>query len=333
MFNTWNIIRTLLFQLDAEDVHVLTIKSLKFLSYVLPTIKPNTRASVDVLGLHFPNPLGLAAGFDKDGEAIPIWQALGFGFVEVGTVTAIPQLGNSRPRLFRIPTQAALKNSMGFNNAGAAALSTRLHKLKAKNVIKIPVGINIGKSKVVPLENAPQDYCKAFQYVEDVADYVAINISSPNTPHLRDLQSTEMIKYLLDKLLTLNARRSKPVPVLVKLSPDLIEDVLIQCSKTALDCGAQGLILANTSTSTGLLSHVPGGISGLPLRERANAMVHTIRSVVNQQALIIGVGGISSPIDAQQRLASGATLIQTYTGFVYGGPSFAKSVTSYLKER
>jgi dihydroorotate dehydrogenase len=327
MLIPWKTIRSLLFRLDAEDAHSLAIKYLKILSKALPATSPNISSPVEVFGVQFPNPLGLAAGFDKDGEAILAWQRLGFGFVEAGTVTAHPQQGNPRPRLTRIPEHYALKNCMGFNNAGAKALGIKLQKLRDKEIVNIPIGINIGKSKIVSNEEVIQDYCKSFSYIKDVADYVAINISSPNTPSLRDLQTANMIKKIMDALMELNR---KQVPILIKLSPDLDDDTLISCAIGAIDCGAQGLILANTSTSTGLMPNMSGGVSGQPIRERANSTIKLIRTAVSDKIPLIGVGGIIDHNDANERIKSGATLIQAYTGFVYGGPSFAKDIIRQL---
>lgn len=290
---------------------------------------------VELAGLRFPNPVGLAAGFDKDGRAVRGLEALGFGFIEVGTVTWYPQPGNPRPRLFRLPADQALVNRMGFNNKGAEALAERLSALPSRS---IPIGVSIGKSRRTPLDDAVEDYLRSFTRLYPLADYFAINVSSPNTQGLRALQAERPLDQLLGALRRANeelAGGAALKPVFVKVSPDLsdgeLEDVVGVCQAH----GAAGLIATNTTTTReGLRTKVTetGGLSGRPLRERALRMVSFIRARAPELA-IIGVGGIFDGSDAFDMLRAGANLVQVYTGFVYRGPSVARSINLELLQR
>jgi dihydroorotate dehydrogenase len=296
-----------------------------------------------VFGLRFPTPIGLAAGFDKNAVAVPALAALGFGFVEVGTVTRHAQPGNPRPRLFRLPADEALINRMGFNNVGAATVAERL---AAMPPVAVPLGVSLGKSKVTPLENAADDYLTSLDLLYPYGDYFAVNVSSPNTPGLRQLQERD---YLDALLVALQARlselakrdgRAAPKPLLVKVAPDLDEAALDEIVAVALACNASGLIAVNTTidrsglsananVSESLRSQV-GGLSGRPLHARAVAVVRHLHRVAGARLPIVGCGGIFMPDDAKRMLDAGATLLQLYTGFIYEGPLIARRLAAAL---
>jgi dihydroorotate dehydrogenase len=294
---------------------------------------------VRALGLEFPGPLGLAAGFDKDARATRGLGALGFGFVEVGTVTAQAQPGNDRPRMFRLTADRALVNRMGFNNAGAAAAAARLRR-RSGGVI---VGVNIGKTKVVPAAEAAADYAASARAVAGVADYVVVNVSSPNTPGLRDLQATERLRPVLATVrealdASVTGRR---VPLLVKIAPDLADADVDAVAELALELGLDGIIATNTTIARdGLASSEAevaaagaGGLSGPPLRDRALAVLVRLRARAGDRLVLIAAGGIETPDDAWARLRAGATLVQAYTGFVYGGPLWPRRMHAGLARR
>jgi dihydroorotate dehydrogenase len=301
---------------------------------------------VRALGLDLPGPLGLAAGFDKDAVAPDLLAALGFGFVEVGTVTARPQPGNPRPRLFRLPADRALVNRMGFNNAGSAAAARRLRERAEFSTGPRPVvGANIGKSKVVAAVDAVDDYTTSTTRLAGVADYLVVNVSSPNTPGLRDLQAVEQLRPLLvavrralDDAAGGAARR---VPLLLKIAPDLTDDDLDAVADLALELGLDGIIATNTTISRhGLASDPeevaalgPGGLSGPPLAARSLAVLRRLRARVGPGLLLVAAGGISSADDAYQRIRAGATLVQAYTAFVYEGPFWAARLHRDLAAR
>ncbi|MBI2981297.1 MAG: quinone-dependent dihydroorotate dehydrogenase [Deltaproteobacteria bacterium] len=328
----WEILRPLLFKFDAEGAHHLALQALACWSRFCPASLAATDISRDpglkrkFFGVEFPNLLGLAAGFDKNGVVLPAWQALGFGFVEVGTVTARPQPGNPKPRLFRLPADRALLNRLGFNNEGARRVAERIEKTRKKGGVTIPVGVNIGKSKVIPLEQAAEDYLESFLAVADVADYLVINVSSPNTPGLRDLQEEERLKSLLDGLCGANAKRRKPLPLLLKISPDLSEEGANSCAEISVSRKLAGLVVSNTMQPPALA----GGISGRPLFERSTELLRQLHSTFGEKLTFIGVGGIMDAAGAKKKLEAGADLLQTYTGFVYGGPGFPRQVLSGL---
>lgn len=318
----WKLARSALFKMDAEKAHHLTLRLLK----TFPLIKRShsTREHM-ICGLRFPNALGLAAGLDKNAQCLMAWQNLGFGFVEVGTVTALPQSGNAKPRLFRLPHQRALFNRMGFNNDGAVVVANRIEGQRARNKITIPIGINIGKSAVVAIEEAAPDYLNSFKTLADVADYVAINVSSPNTKNLRQLQSAMALSQILDIVASENARRSSPRPLFVKIAPDLSHEDALDCARSALNSGAHGLIISNTTTRPLGGTTLPaggGGLSGAPLFDESTQMLAMLRRELGAEAILIGSGGVMSPADAVAKFNEGANLVQVYTGFVYGGPRF-----------
>lgn len=280
------------------------------------------------MGLHFPNPLGLAAGLDKEARAVPAWQALGFGLVEVGTVTALPQPGNPRPRLFRLPADQAIVNRMGFNNGGAEAMAVTLQRLRARGCLEVPLGVNLGKSKVTPVEQAPEDYRISFQHLGELADYVVVNISSPNTPGLRDLQRIEEVRRIVGAIQGPNQRLPQPRPLLLKLAPDLSDEDAIDCGQAAMEEGCAGLILTNTTIRfEGLTSPtegLSGGLSGRPLFGRSTELLRRVRDALGSEAVLIGVGGVMGVEHARAKLAAGADLIQVYSGLIYGGPGFPR---------
>lgn len=276
-----------------------------------------------VFGVRFPGPLGLAAGFDKDGLGVHTWGALGFGFAEIGTVTAQPQPGNPAPRMFRLPADRALLNRMGFNNHGAAALAARL----AGQVPDIPIGVNIGKTKVTPPLQAPADYAESARLLGPLAAYLVVNVSSPNTPGLRDLQSVESLRPILTAVLA-----ETTTPVLVKIAPDLADEDIDQIADLATELGLAGIVATNTTISRAGLTTAAvaelgaGGISGPPVARRALEVLRRLYARVGDRLVLISVGGIETPEDAWERIVSGASLVQGYTGFVYGGGLWAKTI-------
>jgi len=297
---------------------------------------------VRALGLDFPGPLGLAAGFDKDGEGVTGLAALGFSFIEVGTVTALRQPGNPKPRMFRFHEERALVNRMGFNNQGAAALSARLRALRARPGAKPIIGVNIGKTKAVPEEEAVADYTASARLVADVADYVVVNVSSPNTPGLRSLQEAAKLRPILTGVrAALNeASPRRRVPLLVKIAPDLADADIDAIADLALDLGLDGIIATNTTVSrTGLADSAavadagPGGLSGAPLRKRSLEVLARLHDRCGKRLTLIAAGGITTPADAEARLAAGATLLQAYTAFIYEGPLWPWRVQRGLAAR
>jgi len=294
---------------------------------------------VHALGLDFPGPLGLAAGFDKDGAGVLGLSALGFGFIEVGTVTARPQPGNPRPRMFRFTDERALINRMGFNNHGAAALSGRLRALRACPGYRPIIGVNIGKTKAVAEDEAVADYVRSAHLVADVADYVVVNVSSPNTPGLRDLQAVGKLRPILSavRLALDEASPRRRVPLLVKIAPDLTDADLDAIADLALDLGLDGIIATNTTISreglhdsAAVADAGPGGLSGAPLKARALEVLRRLHARTGDRLVLIAAGGIETADDAWDRLAAGATLIQAYTAFIYQGPFWPKQVQQGL---
>ena len=293
-------------------------------------------------GLEFPNPLGLAAGFDKNGTAAQALAALGFGSIEVGSVTSEPQPGNPRPRLFRLPRDRALINRAGFNNCGAAELAEHIRRRRPECVL----GVNIGKSRSVRIEDAIPDYLKTFAAVYDIADYVAINVSSPNTPNLRELQQPEMLAELLKSLqqrndeLALTHSYPRPKPLLLKIAPDLSESEIESIVDVTTSLKIAGIIATNTTISRAGLQTSPGevealgagGLSGAPLRQRANEVIALIYRLTHGGLPIIGVGGVFTAADAWEKICAGACLIQLYTGFIYEGPGVARRINEGLAE-
>ena len=329
------LVRSFLFSLDAETAHQFTIRllgsashfdvALSALRSFQPPAKPKT-----VFGLNFPNPIGLAAGMDKNGVALPAWAALGFGFIEIGTVTAKPQPGNPKPRMFRLPAQQALINRLGFNNDGADAIAARLRRLSnSGRWPAVPVGINIGKSRATPLEQAKDDYLYSFRLLRDFADYVTINISSPNTPGLRELQEPQRLSELLRAIA--NEPKATQKPIVVKISPDLSPAELKAILAVCEDNGVGAIIATNTTLDH---SSIPpqldqaGGLSGAPLRAKSTAFVHEIAA--QSTIPVIASGGICDAASAREKFQAGAQLIQLYTGFVYSGPGLLREIMAKL---
>src|SRR5436190_2853677 len=328
-------VRPLLFSLDAEVAHHLTIVLLRTASYVdlalraLEIFQPQPNPKV-LFGLNFPNPIGLAAGLDKNGVAIPAWAALGFGFIEIGTVTAKAQLGNPKPRIFRLPQQQALINRLGFNNDGADAIAKRLSALHDSGRWPVvPVGINIGKSRTTPLEQATDDYLYSFRMLRDFADYITLNISSPNTPGLRELQEPEKLSELLYAIG--KEAPTAPKPLVVKISPDLSDTELKAILAVCEENGVSGIIATNTTldhSSIATQLDQAGGLSGAPLRDKSTALVREIatRSTIP----VIASGGIFDAESAREKFQAGAVLIQLYTGLVYRGPQLLREIMDRL---
>jgi dihydroorotate dehydrogenase len=341
-----SLLRPLLFRLPAETAHALALHSLSFAPTLTKTLLGNRfrRSPFGKLrrfGLTFSNPIGLAAGFDKDGIALQSLAALGFSFIEAGTVTYHPQPGNARPRLFRLPQDQALINRAGFNNAGAEAFSQRV----ANNRPDCVLGVSIGKSKIVALEEAVADYLRSFELVYPVADYVAVNVSSPNTSRLRELQQASHLDELLSALQQRNQELGSAgdgrgvLPILVKLSPDLTNEELEKIVEVAQRNNIAGLIATNTTTARAGLrtpastvqSFGEGGLSGAPLRPRALQVIASLYNLTGGAMPLIGVGGIFSAHDAWEMISAGASLIQVYTGLIYQGPAIAKTLNEDLR--
>ncbi len=336
------LIRPLFFTVDAEKIHYFVFKTLKFVSKI-PGVTPllrglysiaDTRLEKRIFGITFKNPVGLAAGFDKDAKLIDELDSLGFGFIEIGTVTPLPQSGNDKPRLFRLPQDQALINRMGFNNEGADAAMQRL-KGKKSNII---VGGNIGKNKVTPNENALNDYALCFEVLFPYVDYFVLNISSPNTPGLRELQDKEPLRKLLMHVKQLSASKAAYKPLLLKIAPDLVDSQLDDIIEILKETKLDGVVATNTtisrdglSTNTSEVQAIGnGGLSGKPLTERSTYVIRYLRQKLGPQFPIIGVGGIMSTKDAIEKLKAGADLIQIYTGFIYEGPAFVKQINKAI---
>jgi len=326
-----NLIRPGAFFLDAERAHEAGIKALE-MGLVAPFyggVKVQI-GGIERFGLKFGGPLGMAAGFDKNGIVVNQLASLGFRFVEVGTVTYLPQPGNPKPRLFRLPDDEALFNRLGFNNDGAEVVAARLRKLQRNCV----VGVNIGRNKEVPNEEAVENYLACFELVHPVADYIAVNISSPNTPALRELQKADALDELLSSLQSRNHELG-PKPLLVKIAPDLSTAEIEAAVDVCIRHKISGVIATNTTVSraglkTDMANLGEGGISGKPLRERSVEIISSIYRYSKGKLPIIGVGGIFTAEDAFAKIAAGASLVQAYTGFVYGGPSFTKDINDGL---
>ena len=342
-------IRPILFKADAEDAHERAIKSLKFLCHFKFLLKLMERYNcvvserpIELFGLNFPNPVGLAAGFDKNAECWPAMSALGFGFVEIGTVTAKEQPGNQRPRLFRLLQHEALINRMGFNNEGVEKVAQRLAaQFNNYKRSRIPLGINIGKSKVTTLDHAAQDYLTSFKALADYADYFAINVSSPNTPGLRKLQGKDHLEALLTALNEANHQRAvklgkQRLPMLLKIAPDMSFQQVDTIVETLMSVGLDGVIATNTMVERpGAMGEITesGGLSGQPIASRAINIVNYIHRSTNGKLPVIGVGGIVNERAAGAFFDAGASLVQLYSGMVYRGPFWAREVARAVSWR
>jgi dihydroorotate dehydrogenase len=334
----YDAVRRLLFQTPPERIHHLVFGGLRGSTASALTRAPLRRAlaprdpilASTLFGVHFPGPLGLAAGFDKDGLGLNAWGALGFGYAEVGTVTAKAQPGNPEPRLFRLPQDRGVLNRMGFNNAGAGQLALRL----ARHRPDVPIGVNIGKSKVTPPEQAAQDYAASARLLGPLASYLVVNVSSPNTPGLRDLQAVESLRPILAAVLA-----ETSTPVLVKIAPDLSDEDVDAVADLSVEMSLTGIVATNTTVSRaglrtpGAADLGPGGVSGPPLARRALEVLRRLYTRVGDRQVLIGVGGIETADDAWERITAGASLLQGYTGFIYGGGLWAKHIHDGIANR
>ena len=338
-----SLVRPALFSLDAETAHDLTMAAVsspvgRHALGLLPAAPHDPRLRQRVLGLDFGNPIGLAAGLDKQGTAVPAWAALGFGFAEVGTVTPLPQPGNPRPRLFRLRDDGAIINRFGFNSDGAHAVA---RNLAAGVHPSLRVGINLGRNKATSNERAVDDYVRAAETLFPRADYFVVNVSSPNTAGLRDLQEARVLRELLHQVVTRVNELSpaKMIPVLMKVSPDMATSALLSSVDAAVEGGATGIIATNTTTARdglrtpGTGAKETGGLSGAPLRDAANVICRTLFAHLGRRVPIIGVGGISTAGDAYERIRNGATLVQLYTALIYEGPGVVAGIVAGLSER
>ncbi|MER3445912.1 MAG: dihydroorotate dehydrogenase (quinone) [Candidatus Dadabacteria bacterium] len=328
------ILKKYLFKLDPESAHKMAelgLRTAKHLPICLNLMKKKNfivsdRLKQNIFGRDFLNPVGLAAGFDKNGTMIEGMTALGFGFIEVGTVTPKPQEGNQKPRLFRFPEQESLENAMGFNNDGMPAIRERLRKIYP---FVLPIGINIGKNKTTPHEKAIEDYLNLIQGFKDLCDYMAINISSPNTPGLRDLQNEVFIKTLLNK-----AKEITQKPILIKISPDMEASKTVDLCTAAVENGVSGIIATNTSVDYTLLPNAKriGGISGKAIRDKSFDVFDAIAKKLYGKTLLISVGGIDSGAEAYRRIKAGASLVQIYTALIFHGPSVVRKMNEEILE-
>lgn len=338
----YSILRNILFKYDAEKVHYFSMNMLRiFCSFSLIRWILKKKYSVgknfskEVFGITFPNPVGLAAGFDKNAKYLYELEILGFGFVEIGTLTPLPQPGNPKPRLFRLPKDKALINRMGFNNEGVKAAAERIDKFRFKNKnSKLIIGGNIGKNKITSNENAWKDYEICFNELHDVVDYFVVNVSSPNTPGLRDLQQKDSLKKILTNLQKINSEKNIQKPLLLKISPDLNQHDLDDVIDLAMEIKLDGLVAANTTISRNnlitsqkeILEMGDGGLSGKPLKEESTRITNYIHQKTNGAIPIISSGGIFSSKDAQEKFSVGAELVQVWTGFIYEGPGIVKKI-------
>jgi dihydroorotate dehydrogenase len=333
-----SLIRPLLFTMDPEKAHHFTFSLIKN-SFKIPGVKSlvklvvgNTNKPVVCMGLEFPNPIGLAAGFDKDAVLFEELGAFGFGFIEVGTLTPKAQDGNPKPRMFRLPADKGLINRMGFNNQGVDAATLRLKNRKSKLII----GGNIGKNKVTANEDANSDYRYCFEALFPVVAYFVVNVSSPNTPGLRALQDKEPLTKLLTEVMALNQAKANPKPVLLKIAPDLTDEQIAEIVEIVKSVKLDGVIATNTTisrdglTTPALITSEQGGLSGKPVTDRSTAVIKKLRDLAGPEMVIIGVGGIFNAHDAREKLDAGANLLQVYTGFIYEGPFIVKNIVRNL---
>lgn len=352
----------MLFTRGSEEIHNQTLGALGWMSRsdlgceLAASFCAAPELPVDLLGLRFPNPVGLAAGMDKHAVAAPIWPSFGFGFSELGGVTRHGQPGNPAPRMFRVPADEALINRMGFNNPGAEALAETLRRWKQlRRWPAHPVGINLGKSKITPLEEAADDYSFSFRQLWDLADFFVVNVSSPNTPNLRRLQDADSLREILNRLQQDNQacakesnaasktgrRTAQPKPILVKIAPDLTFEAVDEIIALADPCGLAGIVATNTTLArpdscdaeTRRLYTETGGLSGRPLRARSTEIIRHLYAATRGRLPIIGVGGIFNAQDAWEKITAGASLVQVYSGMVYEGPTVARTIVEGLQER
>ena len=337
----YELIKPLLFKFDPESIHHVVTGGLRRVNRIwgvkslLKSLYQfeDKRLERVVMGLKFKNPVGLAAGFDKNATLIEDFAELGFGFIEIGTVTPLPQPGNEKPRMFRLPQDEGLINRMGFNNQGVDVVAARLKQVDRKGLI---IGGNIGKNKITPNEDAVSDYIKCFDRLFDVVDYFVVNVSSPNTPGLRELQEKEPLKHILNTLQQRNLRDGVSKPILLKIAPDLTNSQLDDIIEIVTETKIAGVIATNTTLSRENLNSSPnlknqsGGLSGKPLTERSTEVIRYLSEKSNKSFVIIGVGGIHSVEDALEKIKAGASLVQIYTGFIYEGPALIKRILKGL---
>lgn len=339
----YKIVRSILFFFPTEFVHYFSMNALKFLLSI-PFVRkifskwfsPGTQLQKTLFGLHFKNPVGLAAGFDKNARYLTELKALGFGYVEIGTVTPKPQAGNDKPRLFRLPKDHALINRMGFNNDGVKVVADRLREWKLRNGKDFIIGGNIGKNKMTENDDAWKDYEICFRELFDCVDYFVVNVSSPNTPGLRALQDKESLRKILSHLQTINKTKPDPKPILLKIAPDLETEQIDDVIDLALEINLDGLVATNTTISRANLktenSRIEkigaGGLSGLPVRERSTAIVKYISDKTGGRIPVIASGGIFKKEHLNEKLHAGAALVQVWTGFIYEGPSIVRKLLS-----
>ena len=338
------LLKKLLFQFDPEAVHEFVMGALKTASHSRAALEGiaricaprDPRLSLKIWGLEFPNPVGLAAGFDKNALAPPAWPALGFGFVELGSVTMLEQPGNPRPRLFRLPEDQGIINRMGFNNDGADKVAARLEYLThTRGPLSVPLGINLGKSKLTPLELAPQDYLYSLEKLWKYGDYFVINVSSPNTPNLRRLQDKDKLETLLGSVMGFAMRQDTIKPVLLKIAPDLSFSQLDEILGLLEQYKLSGIVATNTTLARdGLKTQIEqaGGLSGAPLRQKSLEILGHLSKQLNGRLPIVSVGGIFGADDVLERLDLGASLVQVYTGWIYEGPLMMRQIARDLLE-
>lgn len=342
----YTLIRNILFRFDAERVHYFSMNSLQNLckipglrSMLTMSFKPKP-SPVSIFGLQFRNPIGLAAGFDKNANYLDLLDMMGFGHVEIGTITPLPQLGNDKPRLFRLTSDKAIINRMGFNNDGMDTIATRLKQWRKKYPkSKMIIGGNIGKNKVTPNEEAWKDYVKCFQTLHPFVDYFVVNVSSPNTPGLRELQEKPALEKICKALKAENEKLEKPLPLLLKIAPDLTNEQLKDICSLTNELQLKGLVATNTTISRDNLSSTSieqakeigmGGLSGYPLKKRSTEVLDYLNQYTNGNITLIGSGGVFTADDAKEKIHHGAKLIQVWTGFIYEGPFIVKKICKYL---
>ncbi|POY36129.1 dihydroorotate dehydrogenase (quinone) [Solitalea longa] len=340
----YNLIKPIFFKYDPEVIHhkvfnwIKTVNKIPGVSSVIRGIYclENKKLEREVFGIKFKNPVGLAAGFDKDAKLFEELNNFGFGFIEVGTITPVGQPGNDKPRMFRLVDDEALINRMGFNNEGVDEMVIRLKNRKNSSLI---IGGNIGKNKVTPNEVADEDFVKCFEKLFDYVDYFVVNVSSPNTPGLRDLQDKEPLKKLLFRLQQLNQAKVKSKPILLKIAPDLTNEQLDDIIEIVQDTKIAGVIATNTTISRDGLQSNPelvkqmGGLSGIPVKDRSTEVIRYLSQKSNKSFPIVGVGGIHSGDDAIEKLKAGASLVQIYTGFIYKGPGLVREINQKILEQ
>ena len=355
----YKILRNILFLFDPEWVHYFSMNSLRLLcsigwvrKLICRKFTPKENSQYSIFNIQFPNRIGLAAGFDKNAKYLNELETLGFGFVEIGTVTALPQGGNERPRLFRLPQDKALINRMGFNNDGVKVVAGRIKKWKEKFEVErtktsslkpqtsnLIIGGNIGKNKITSNEDAWKDYETCFIALHDHVDYFVVNVSSPNTPGLRELQEKDSLKKILTNLQTLNSEYANPKPILLKIAPDLTKEQVDDVIDLSMEIKLNGLVATNTTIDRNGLTEISklkaekigaGGLSGSPLKKRSTEMLQYIHQKTNGQIPVIASGGIFTGEDAKEKINAGASLVQVWTGFIYEGPCIVKNISAYL---